>query len=191
MCFNSRLKLTFSPQILWTNRLRKDREKTCKVCVDGTDFQLTSKDFPKQFFTHKFRKCGLRYEVATNIQTGDIVWTSGPHLPGVRNDIKVFREGGLKELLIAAGEKAEADDGYVGERNTIRHPAVFNSSEDYKAKKRVRARHETVNRRFKFFNCLHNTYRHDFGTHAYCFMAVVVLVQLSFENGEKPYQVHY
>ena len=65
------------------------------------------------------------------------------------------------------------------------------SEEDYRAKKKVRSRHETINGRLKKFKCLSETYRHDMGTHRYVFRAVVVLVQLSFLIGEKQYQVKY
>ena len=149
-------------------------------------------DFAKYFNSHKYKSgSALRYEVATNIQTGDIVWTSGPWLPGVYNDIAVFKKSGLKEKLLKSKEKAEADDGYVGEENTIRHPSYARSEEDFIAKAKARKRHETVNGRLKKFKALSELYRHDIGTHSYVFQAVVVLVQLSFNNGEKPYQVHY
>ena len=97
----------------------------------------------------------------------------------------------LKKKLLKTKEKAEADDGYVGEENTICHPSYARSKEDFIAKAKARKRHETVNGRLKKFKALSELYRHDIGTHSYVFQAVVVLVQLSFNNGEKPYQVHY
>ena len=177
---------------MWSNRLKGDRGKTAKINLDGIDFCIKKNaDFPRKFNSHKFNGSALRYEVATNIQTGDIVWTSGPWLPGVYNDVAAFRKSGLKEKLLKAKEKAEADDGYRGELKTIRHPNVMQSLEDYRAKSISRKRHETINGRLKKFNCLTHMYRHDMGTHPYVFKAVVVLVQLSFENGEKPFHVKY
>ena len=66
-------------------------------------------DFAKYFNSHKYKSgSALRYEVATNIQTGDIVWINGPFLPGIYNDIKNFCLA-LKQKLEKAGEKTEAD----------------------------------------------------------------------------------
>jgi hypothetical protein len=73
---------------------------------------------------------------------------------------KIFCQG-LKKKLEEAGEKAEADMGYRGELATIRHPRVYVSKSDRKAKAISRARHETINRCMKQFGCLSQTYRHN------------------------------
>ena len=56
---------------------------------------------------------------------------------------------------------------------------------------RVRNRQETVNLRFKQWAILSERYRHDLRDHGYIFRAVVVLTQLSIENGEPLFSVDY
>ena len=145
----------------------------------------------KQWYSHKFKGSALRYELATNIQTGDIVHMNGPFLPGLMNDITIFRMG-LKQKLEKAGEKCEADAGYKGEINTIRTPDVFISSKDMRAKARARARHETVNGRVKEFKCISEKYRHvSVKKHEKFFRSAVALTQILFNLGEKPFQCKY
>ena len=165
--------------------------KTAKVNVDGTDFRICNKKpFCKEWYSHKFNGPALRYEVASCIQTGDIVWINGPFKAGKYSDITIFRDK-LKFKLKEANEKAEADDGYRGEKETIRLPKDFVSKSDYRAKKKSRTRHETINGRFKQFSCLSMTYRHSVDKHGIIFRAVACIVQISFECGEKPFQVNY
>jgi predicted hydrolase (HD superfamily) len=57
-------------------------------------------------------------------------------------------------------------------------------------KMNARARHETVNRRFKQLDCL-KCFRHDKQLHVHCLNAVAVITQLAIENGEPLYHVKY
>lgn len=56
---------------------------------------------------------------------------------------------------------------------------------------KVRARHETANRRFKIFGILSQRYRHDLSDHGYFLRGVAVLTQLSIEEGEELFAVDY
>ena len=93
-------------RFLWENRFRSDRRKTCKVMVNttdcpiqepkGTDISKKGQLYPfnPKWCSQKFKGAGLRYKIAVNIQTGDIVrlnspfpWSCGksvifPHLVG-------------------------------------------------------------------------------------------------------------
>ena len=160
--------------------------------MDGTDFRVTHKkpNLKGDHYSHKFNGPALRYELASCIQTGSIVWFNGPFNPGKYNDLQIFRCG-LKQRLQESGEKAEADAGYKGEPLVIRHPDVFVSKTDIKAKKLSRLRHETINRRIKQFECMSNVYRHDREKHHLLFKAVIVIIQVTFENGELPFKVNY
>ena len=89
------------------------------------------------------------------------------------------------------GEKVEADKGYRGEADFVRCNFHYVSREDRRAKSRARARHETVNKRIKNFNILTRVYRHRLSFHKHCFRACAVLTQLSFEAGERPWQIYY
>jgi len=191
------LSLTaFSPglwllQIIWSNRHVGDRGKRAKISVDGTDFRLPAQHRWRHWYSFKFKTSGYRYEVALCIATGHIVWINGPFPCGANPDINIFRKG-LKQLLLQAGEKAQADLGYRGEKHTtIIIPNQFDSKAIKKLKDDVRARHETVNKRFKQFAALKQVFRHDLDKHKPVFEAIAVLTQLGISLNEPLYQVQY
>ena len=47
---------------------------------------------------------------------------------------------------------------------------------------RIRARHETVNRRLKMFGCLQQRYRHNIEDHATTMVAVVNIVNMKLKK---------
>ena len=51
------------------------------------------------------------------------------------------------------------------------------------------ARHETINRRFKEFGILRQTYRHEEEKHGDIFRCVAVLVQIELEQGGLAFEV--
>jgi hypothetical protein len=63
-------------QIRFENRKIGDVGNDCMLSVDGTDFRV-AKSYEKPLYSYKFKKSGLRYEVALCIKTGDICWTAG------------------------------------------------------------------------------------------------------------------
>jgi hypothetical protein len=169
--------------IVFENRFRGDVGNLCLISVDGTDFRIyNTLPFWTGWFSHKFKGPGLRYEVALNIMTGDIVWIHGPFPCGKYPDITIFRSALKQEL--PNNEKAEADLGYRGEAAKIRLPVAGDD-----VQQRVRSRHETVNRRFKQFECLGRVFRHNLGKHGSVFGAVAVITQLGIGSGEKLFQV--
>ena len=92
------------------------------------------------------------------------------------------------------GERVEADDGYVGEAPVhVKCPkSVTNPVETEAMQQRVRSRQETVNKRFKNWKILAEKFRgKDLGVHGDIFRAIVVLTQLSIENGEPLFSVDY
>jgi hypothetical protein len=154
------------------------------VYVDGTDFRIRMrKPFEKCWWSHKFKGAGLRYEVATSIQSGEIVWTNGPFLPGDFPDISIFRRDLIYKL--DDDEKVEADLGYRGEPSFIRLP------DKTREQQMVSARHETCNGRFKQWGALSQHFRHATAKHSWVFQAVVVITQLEIENGEPLFNVEY
>ena len=149
------------------------------MTVDGADFWICEpKPFAKDFYSHKFAKAGLRYEVGVCIQTGLIVWINGPFAAGKYNDITIFRSKMIFELL--DWEMVEADQGYVGQPNKIRVKYELGVSENqFEAKAKARARGETINGRFKNFRILTDRYRHKVSMLSYVLCAVAVLTQIS------------
>ena len=179
------------PQIKWENRFHGYRGGSCLVTVDGTDFWICEpKRFAKDFYSHKFAKAGLRYEVGVCIQTGLIVWIYGPFAAGKYNDITIFRSKMIYELL--DWEMVEADQGYVGQPNKIRMKYELGVSENqFEAKARARARGETINGRFKNFRILMDRYRHKISMHSYVLRAVAVLTQISLTTVSPTFKVNY
>lgn len=77
----------------------------------------------------------------------------------------------------------EADNGYRGEPNFIRVKDDWEDEKEKKEKNRIRARHETVNRRFKQFNILGHVFRHNLKKHKSVFECIVVLTQADIDSG--------
>ena len=128
----------------------------------------------------------MRYEVGIAIQTGWIVWINGPYRAGVP-DLVIFRHR-LRQRLLLAKERVEADGGYGGEPKVVDtpHEMTLGSKKQARAKGIVRSRNETCNKRFKQFNCLNQTFRHNVKLHKEVFYAIAVLTQLSIERGGSP-----
>ena len=91
--------------------------------------------------------------------------------------------------MLVPRERVEADGGYRGdirisdqEDSANLRKTLMNSA--------ARARHETVNRRFKQFECM-KTFLHDKNLHVQLFDAVATITQIGIENGEPPYGVIY
>jgi len=178
-----------SLQIIWENRFKGDKGNDCLVTCDGTDFRIA--EHGKKFYSHKFKKSALRYEVCLCILTGDIVWINGPYEAGLYHDISIFRDALKTEL--APNERVEADDGYIGEHpQCIKCPKGFaNLKETESMQQRCRNRQETINKRFKDWGALRQTWRHDIVAHAEAFTAIVIVCQLSINEGEKLFECGY
>jgi hypothetical protein len=161
--------------------------------VYTTDFLICEPSKPlrsPKWFSHKFKKAGLRYEIAVSLKGGHIVWINGPYECGTWPDIEIFRNS-LKSFL-EPGERVEADDGYIGEEPEFcKTPSGFSSRSECqdKFRSRLRSRHETVNARIKNFGILQNRYRHELTKHSLVFRACAVLSQLAIENGEPLFEL--
>lgn len=184
------MSLTLLLQISWEGRKIQDEGNDCLTSVDGTDchYQING----KPFWSHKFKRGGLRYLVLVCIKTGHIVWIDGPFPAGLYNDIKCLRWSVLN--FLEDNERMEGDDGFIGEcPEHVKCPGSFVKEADkLELQGKVRARQENVNKRLKQFGCLKNEFRHhDFYKHAIAFRAVGVLTQLSIEFGEGIWQIEY
>jgi hypothetical protein len=65
----------------------------------------------------------------------------------------------------------------------------FENPEGDQRKKRILARHETVNGRIKQFCCMKDRFRHALFLHPCFFHAVINLTQLMIANGESMYAI--
>lgn len=161
------------------------------MTVDGTDFRIEEpKPFSSRWYSHKFKGPGLRYEIGVCIQTGWIVWVHGAFPCGRYNDITIFRRA-LQKLL-DDGERVVADGGYKDKgEGTTETPTGYNTFDQY-MKSMARARHETINRRFKEFNILGHRFRGSLKEHKCIFLAIANIIQIGIESGiSRPFEVYY
>ena len=161
------------------------------MVVDGTDFRRQepfpfTKEVNPKWFTPKFKSAGFRWEVGTSIKGGDICWINGPFPPDLMPDITFFRLN-LKQLLMP-GEKVIADKKYRGDTKTCTPFEAKNKAHE-RSMSLGRARHETVNRRFKTWGALQQVWRHSNFKHAVTFRSVATITQLEIQNGRPLFQV--
>jgi hypothetical protein len=190
-CCLCKLTSSFSDikQILWKNRKVADNGSACRVTVDGTDFQIFEPTpFDPKWYSHKFKGPGVRYEIGICIQTGWIVWVNGPFPCGSWPDLRIARDWLIYEL--EAGEMYCADGGYLDGNQYSVTPNGLNN-EDQRMRSLARARHETVNRRFKEFDILGRRFRHNVVKHGVAFMAVANITQLTIMHGQPLFSVEY
>ena len=176
-------------QIIFEKRFERDKGNDCLISVDDTDFLIPRRG--KAFYSHKFNKSALRYEVALCILTGDIVWINGPYEPGLWNDLTIFQNSLQSNL--EEQERVEADDGYIGAHPEFaKCPRGFaDPAETLAMQARVRHRQETINLRFKFFGAMKQTWRHEIGRHGIAFRAIAIILQLTINTGERLFAVNY
>ncbi len=181
--------------IHWSRRFRnapKD-DVWCFVTVDGTDFRMGEPTpFSSKWKSHKAKGASIKYEVAVSIYSGDIVWIYGPH-EGSKNDLTVFRE--QLQHMLEHEEMIEADAGYGAVGRAVGTDGIIRSKNDYLSiaemmeKAEIRARHETVNRRFKVWQILKQEFRNNKKLHQYVFYAAAVMTQMSIDSGNVLFSV--
>ena len=55
--------------------------------------------FEPGYYSHKFHRAGVRYELGVSIQSGDIVWLNGPFPCGRFADQKIAKDEGLEDVM--------------------------------------------------------------------------------------------
>ena len=114
-------------QIIFDNRYRGNTGNNCLMSVYETDCKIEKHG--KRWFSHKFKKPGVRYEVAVGIASGDIVSIVGPFPCGEYPDIKIFRMV-LKHDLDDA-ERVEADKGYQDDQKVKAPGSLYDCDKKY------------------------------------------------------------
>jgi DDE superfamily endonuclease len=164
------------------------------VTIDGTDFKIQEPiPFNKKWYSKKFNGPGVRYRVGICIQTGWIVWVNGPFPCGEWSDIKIALKDVVYMFEEGTDERAVADKGYQGHPICFDQPWRHLDNEDQKARKAIaRARHECMNRHFKCWRILHETFRHPLCKHGIVFYAVANVEQfLLMLHPNRTWQVEY
>ena len=158
--------------------------------MDGTDFAINEpQPFDRMWYSHKFKGAGVRYELAICLQTGDLVWCNGPYPCGSYPDRKIARDEGLDDSL-DPGEMYVADGGYRDGFVRAETPNGLND-EDQWMKSIARARHETLNSRFKQYGALRQKYRHGVDKHCFVFSSLANIIQIEIEEESPLFQIQY
>ena len=181
-------------KIKWIFGDDSNHEEFFIVSVDGVHCRIYEpRTQPSSgWYSKKFNKAGLTYELAVAIHHNRIVWVNGP-FPAGQNDIKVFRKPDGLMSKIPEGCRAIGDEGYRGEPLKVSTKNTYNLPELKDFENRVRARHETVNSRLKAFGVLNQVFRskgsNRMKNHKSAFEACCVIVQYELDNGSKLFKV--
>ena len=164
------------------------------LTVDGTHCWITEPRHPEwsqdsKFYSHKYGKAGVGYELGIALASSQLVWMNGPY-PAGRSDLSVFKNKGLMDKLTELNKRGIADSGYPGYPNLLSTPNNrYDSTEVKRFKSRALKRHETFNGMTKTFECLSGRFRHGTKRFATCFEAVCVVCQYQLENGHPLYDI--
>ena len=155
------------------------------MTVDGTHCWIEEPEHPTwsrdtSYFSHKYNKAGMGYELGIHLWKSQLIWMNGPHKAG-KNDGWVLQNNGLLEKLRQVNKKAIGDLGYRGSQDAVSVPNPYDSRPVKVFKSRACLRHETFNGIIKEFDCLKGRFRHSTTKFAVCFEAVCVLCQYKLE----------
>jgi hypothetical protein len=185
-------------QALKAAKIRWPSDEECEgnlwiLTVDGTHCWLEEPQHPEwsqdtSFYSHKFNKAGVNYELGILLWESRLVWMKGPTRAG-SNDITNFVSGGLRDALLQMGKKAIGDGGYSGHQKAISTPNRHDQRNVAKFKSRALKRHEKFNGMIKAFDSLSGRFRHSVSRFATCFEAVCVVCQYQLEHGRPLYTV--
>ena len=152
------------------------------MTVDGTHFRIYEPTpFQRGWYSHKFNKAGLTYEVALNVRTGDICWVFGGYRAGI-SDLQMTRWG--LHSVLPPNEKVIADKGYSGQAYRFITPPPDDNHPMGKYLKLIMARHEVINKIIKDWGSMSRVWWHGWRAHNLAFNAVAQLTQIRMENGE-------
>lgn len=162
--------------------------------MDGVHFRIWEpRKFPStKWYSQKYKKAGLTYEIAVAIHHNQIVWVNGP-FPAGENDKKMFdKPDGLRSKL-KGNQVCIGDQGYKGDPDKVATRNSLDDGEVKDLKNRAKARQETVNSRLKDFGVLRNPFRtvgeKRLERHKACLEACLVIIQYELDNGGTLFKV--
>jgi DDE superfamily endonuclease len=144
-----------------------------------------------EYFSHKYNKAGLSYELGILLHECRLIWMRGP-FPAGWSDRKSFKhEGGLQAKLRETGTKSIADGGYHAEEDfdILSTPNNMDTDAVKKFKRRALKRHEKFNGLMKTFKCLDDRFRNSEQRFKNCFEAVAVICQYAIQCDKPLYNV--
>jgi hypothetical protein len=186
-----RIRALKAEKIVWPDDLGKDDEKWI-ISVDGTHFWIQEPSHPEwsmdtTFYSHKFNKAGLNYELGI-LLFGGLIWMNGS-FPAATGDITIFVSKGLQDRLEIVKKKAIGDAGYNGHHKYVSTPNSIDTRNVKKFKSRALKRHEKFNGRIKTFDCLTGRFRHNRSKFEACVESVCVILQYDIELGNPLFEI--
>jgi hypothetical protein len=158
------------------------------LSVDGVHCRIQEpRQFPDgRWYSHKFHKAALAYELGISMEESRLVWIKGPYKAATHDVTILRRPNGLKEKMETnhPGKRILADRGYSGEPALCAMRNRFDTVEVRDFKRRGRARHESFNGRIKWFRVLSEVFPVNIRKHKPVFEACCVLMQYEMENGK-------
>lgn len=165
------------------------------MTVDGQHCWIHEPSHPEfsqddEFFSHKYNKAGVSYEIGISIKESQVIWLRGGFKAG-KTDLKIFKEDGLREKLEETQQKAIADGGYHSEElfHVLSLPNTLDDKVVKKFKSRALKRHEKFNGMMKAFDCLSERFRHSCPRFVDCFESICVICQYQMEHGSPLFNV--
>ena len=163
------------------------------MTVDGTHVWIAEPRHPvfsqdSDYYSHKFNKAGINYELGISLTSNNLIWMNGPFKAG-KNDKIIFTEGGLKERLLHLHKKAIGDGGYAGHHEAVSTPNSHDSRQVKLFKSRALKRHEDFNGMTKNFQILRERFRHSVKKVARAFESVAVICQYKIEREEPLFDI--
>jgi hypothetical protein len=163
------------------------------ITVDGTHCWIEEPIHPdwsqdRTFYSHKYNKAGVNYELGISIAYPRLVWMNGPFRAG-KSDVSIFRDKGLKNKLAAIGKKAIGDRGYDGHPKQCSTYNAHDCRGVRKFKSRALKRHENFNGMTKRFQALSGRFRHGVDQFATVFESICVICQYQIEDDMPLYDV--
>jgi DDE superfamily endonuclease len=151
--------------------------------VDGTHCRLCEPRLQPdcRWYSHKFNKPAVVYEIMLDLFESKIVWVNGPFKAGY-NDKAVFKATNGLHTKIPQRNKVIADSGYKGLKG-VSAPNEIDSAIVKKFKKNALARQEHINARIKSHKITDERFRHKLAKHKTIFEAVCAVVQYDMDNG--------
>ena len=149
-------------QIVWyfdEDNENPEFKDTYIVSVDGVHFRIWEpRKFPStKWYSKKYNKAGLSYEIALSLKRNKIVWVNGP-FPAGENDKAIFNKPEGLGTKLKPGQLAIGDEGYRGAPEKVSTCNSLNSQNTKEIKHRSKARQETVNSRLKGFGVLNQVF---------------------------------
>ena len=186
-----RLRALKHDKIKWEEDLCRD--DVWVLTVDGIHCWIKEPKHPvwsqdRRYYSHKYGKAGLMYELGICLTTSRLLWMRGP-FPAGNSDITVARREGLVEELKRRGQKGIGDRGYNGEPKQISTPNAHDNKGVATFKRRALMRHENFNGLIKGFDVTNLCFRHSHEKFKYAFEAVCVLCQYKVENETPLYDI--